>query len=493
MHVVLVIPYPDITAFGPRVLSALLRERGHHVRMVFMPAYAAEFRPSPAPYAARELDRLAGLCADADLIGISLMTNYFDHAVQMTARLRTARCGPVLWGGIHPTIRPLECLDHADFVCVGEGETSLPGLLDALASGGDPASTPGIWARRDGVVVENPPAPAARDLDALPAPDYGPDGHFVLDAGRVKPMTPELLRLFLARGSVSELYGKIGYQTMAGRGCPHRCTYCGNDALRRIGGGPAVRWRSAEHVLAELGKMLRTMPFIDFIWFSDDALLSMPISSLRHFFTLYRARVGLPFACLTSPLTLTAEKLEILVEAGLFSLQMGVQTGSARIQKLYNREAMDNGLMLDAMRLINRYRDRLKPPLYDFILDAPFETDEDRRQTLLLISRIPKPFRLQPFTLVLYPGTLLHARVAGSGDTADCYRKSYTDRVPGYHTLLLLLARNGRFPGPLLRLLASRAACALLGARCLRPVYALIFRVARSRRRHEGSAAPGPA
>ena len=28
MRVVLVVPYPDVTAFGPRVLSALLRERG---------------------------------------------------------------------------------------------------------------------------------------------------------------------------------------------------------------------------------------------------------------------------------------------------------------------------------------------------------------------------------------------------------------------------------------------------------------------------------
>jgi radical SAM superfamily enzyme YgiQ (UPF0313 family) len=484
MRVVLVVPYPDITAFGPRVLSALLRERGHDARMVFLPAPEAEARP--APYAPSVLDGLAGLCADADLIGVSLMTNYFDHAVQITERLRAAGCGPVLWGGIHPTIRPLECLDHADFVCVGEGETSLLGLLDALATGNDPSAVPGIWTRRGGKVIKNPPAPVARDLDRLPAPDYGPDGHFVLDAGRIEPMTADRLHRFLADGSVSALYGMTGYQTMAGRGCPHRCTYCGNDALRRICGGPAVRWRSAEHVLAELEDARRAMPFIEFVWFSDDALLSMPVPALKRFFDGYRERIGLPFACLTSPLTVTAEKLDILVGAGLFSLQMGVQTGSARIQKLYNRTAMTNERMLVAMRLINRHRDRLRPPLYDFILGAPFETDEDRRQTLLLIARMPKPFRLQPFTLVLYPGTRLHDLAAERGDIADeradIYRKSYTDRTPGYHALLLLLARNGRFPGPLLRFLASRAACAVFGAHRLRPVYDLIFRLARPRR-----------
>jgi len=487
VRVVLVVPYPDITAFGPRVLAALLRERGHDTRMVFLPAPEAEARPTPAPYAPQVLDQLAELCAGADLVGLSLMTNYFDHAAQITARLRASGVGPVLWGGIHPTIRPLECLDHADYVCVGEGEASLTGLLDALATGGDPAAVPGIWTRREGAVAENPPAPVVRDLDELPAPDYGPEGHHVLDGDRIEPMTTERLRRFLARGSVSALYGMTGYQTMAGRGCPHRCTYCGNDALRRICGGPAVRWRSEEHVLAELEGARRVMPFIEFVWFSDDALLGMPAPALKLFFERYRARVGLPFACLTSPLTVTAEKLEILVRAGLFSIQMGVQTGSARIQKLYNRAAMSNERMLEAMRLINRYKDRLRPPLYDFIIDAPFETDEDRRQSLLLIARMPKPFRLQPFTLVLYPGTRLHEMAAEGGEitdeSAEIYRKSYTDRTPGYHTLLLLLARNGRFPAPLLRALASRPACAVLGARVLRPVYCLIFRLARSRRR----------
>ena len=31
----------------------------------------------------------------------------------------------LLWGGIHPTIRAEESLDHADMVCIGEGEETI--------------------------------------------------------------------------------------------------------------------------------------------------------------------------------------------------------------------------------------------------------------------------------------------------------------------------------------------------------------------------------
>ena len=60
------------------------------------------------------------------------------------------------------------------------------------------------------------------------------------------------------------------------------------------------------------------------------------------------------------------------------------------------------------MDRIHRHAPRLAPPLYDIILDAPFETAEDKRQTLALVARMPKPFRLQLFSLTFFPGTALH-------------------------------------------------------------------------------------
>jgi len=486
VSVVLISPYPDLTAFGLRTLCACLRRAGIDARMIFLPDPSPEGgHTGPDRYPQAVLEQLVTLCAGARLVGVSLMTNYFDNAVQISRYVRRAGRIPVVWGGVHPTLRPQECLEHADFVCVGEGEESLVELARALECGGEITSIPGIRGR--GATCA-PPRPLVRDLDRLPAPDYSLEGHFVLDGGRIEPLTLERQRRFMAGATLSRLYGRIGYQTLTGRGCPHRCSYCANDALRDLHpDAPPVRWRSAAHVMDELEAARRAMPFMEFVWFSDDALTSMPGRVMEEFFRQYRERIGLPFSCLTSPLTLSAEKMDILIGAGLFSLQMGVQTGSPRIQQLYNRAAMTNERILAAMDCLHRHRQRLESPLYDIILDAPFETGEDKRQTVSLVARMPKPFRLQLFSLVFFPGTALHreAQAAGllSGDPPDIYRKSYERREPGYYNLLLTLARNGHFPSFLLRLLACRPVAAALGHDRFKPLWAALEAALRRIRR----------
>jgi len=75
MRVVLIAPYSDITAFGMRSLAAYLKLRGVPTRQIYLPDAGAEledfsgrfYRYDPAV-----IDSVAGLCADADLVGISL-------------------------------------------------------------------------------------------------------------------------------------------------------------------------------------------------------------------------------------------------------------------------------------------------------------------------------------------------------------------------------------------------------------------------------------
>ena len=132
MKIVLISPYPDITSFGLRTISAHLRRHGHRTRLVFVPdALGDDLLYGVKRYEDHVLDELIELCRDADLIGITLMTNFFDGAVQITERLKSAGVkAPVIWGGVHPTIRPEESLEHADIVCVGDGEDALLELAD---------------------------------------------------------------------------------------------------------------------------------------------------------------------------------------------------------------------------------------------------------------------------------------------------------------------------------------------------------------------------
>ncbi len=484
MRVVLISPYPDITAFGVRGISSFLRARGVDTRLIFLPDPLGDaLLDAPERYSPAVMEALVPLCADADLVGVSLMTNYADNAVQITRTLRSNIAAPILWGGVHPTIRPAECLETADLACVGDGEEAILDVCRALEAGRPATDIPNIWARLpDGTVAENAVRPLTQDLDSYPAPDWSHQDHYILDGEAIVPLTPARTEHFLSQGTVSRLIGRVGYQTMTGRGCPHRCAYCVNDAIKALYGPKGyLRWRTTEHVMAELEQARREMPFIGYVWISDDAFFARPLEDIQAFCRQYKVRVGLPFTCLGSPATITKDKMEALIDAGMIYLQMGVQTGSPRIQELFNRKAMGNDKMLAAMAVVNAYKDRMLPPSYDFILDTPYETTKDRLDSVRFIARIPKPFRLQPFSLVLYPGTKLHAMAKADGHLTDerkqVYTKSYTMRRPDYINLLILLAKGGRFPSKLLAVLASDPVAKVLGSAALAPLVKLAFSV----------------
>ena len=119
MKVVLLSIYPDIKSFGLRTLSACLKKEGHDVRLVFLPM------PFTERYEKSILQEIVDISEGAGLIGISLMTNFYDNAIQVTNFIKERLDVHVIWGGIHPTIRPEECLNFVDTVCLGEGEGAL--------------------------------------------------------------------------------------------------------------------------------------------------------------------------------------------------------------------------------------------------------------------------------------------------------------------------------------------------------------------------------
>lgn len=477
MKVTFVSPYPDITAFGIRTMSAYLKQHGHKTQMIFMPD---PFGDNPLygvqRYKDNTLDELITRCASSDLIGITLMTNFFDNATQITTVLKKELGLPVIWGGVHPTIRPEESLEYADLVCIGDGEDAILDLVNKMADGDDYVNTANLWVKCNGKIIKNPVRPLPRDIDIYPLPDYSLEDHHILFEGHIRPLTPEITKVCLERGTVSRYLKKIGYQTMTGRGCPHKCTYCINDTIKRLYGGQGyLRWRSVDHVIGELLSVKENMPYIDYIWISDDSFFARSLKDLETFCKEYKEKIKLPFSCLGSPLTVSEEKMNMLLDSGLIYLQLGLESGSRRIQELFNRKNMSNEVMMKAIKIINKHKDRMFPPSYDFILDVPYETDEDKIESLRFIAEIPKPFRLQPFSLVLYPGTKLYQMAKADGfikdDRLEIYSKSYVMREPNYLNLMMSLAKGGRFPSLLLKFMVSKDVVKILNSQPLKPFF----------------------
>jgi len=288
MKVSLISPYPDITNYGLRSISAWLRAHGHQTQVICMPDRIGEgttehVAQSGHRYPPGAMDDLVRVLAGSDLVGISLMTHYFDSARQITQVVHERLGLPVVWGGFHASVRPDECMAHADFVVVGEGEHTTLSLVERLSRGdsADLSDVRGLVWKRDDQAVRNPPGQLEQDLDVFGMPDWTLDDHWLLHEGRLHASTRELLQDFLAAGTVADQFGRVGYQTMTGRGCPHACAYCGNSFMRSLYKGQRyVRFRSVESVISELEWIKREYPRVDMMWFSDDSFFGRTLEDL---------------------------------------------------------------------------------------------------------------------------------------------------------------------------------------------------------------------
>lgn len=467
MKVTLLAPTPpDISAFGTRSLSSCLKEKGHDVRVVFLPG-GIDLLSTEGNFAYRYSDSIVrqtvDICRDADLVGISFMTLYYDRARQLAEAVRAGVEAPLVVGGIHPSVRPVECLDFADYAAVGEAEGTVAEMLERMRNGRDMSDVQGIYfAGNGGNPVANPIRPLEENLDQLPDFDFGLDGHYIYDlrVDRIVPMTEELMKMTLPKMPSKDGRIVTVYRTMTARGCPHRCSYCSNRAMGKLYANQSyLRQRSVERVIRELENVTNAYPFIEGVQFFDDTFFAIPMRMMRVFAEEYKARIGVPFYAQCSPRTLSEEKLDLLIDAGLVFLEMGVQSGSPETLRMYDRY-IPNERVIKAAEIIHNRRDALIPPNYHFILDNPWESDADRLQTLDLLLQLPQPFGLCLSSLIFFPKTELHRRAVEDklihDDKSQVYRKAFYVPQSTWLNLLISWTEISWIPRGLLRLLAKK-------------------------------------
>ena len=210
-------------------------------------------------------------------------------------------------------------------------------------------------------------------------------------------------------------YSGITCSIMTSRGCPFSCTYCCNNALATIYGSPEVRFRNIAEVIDELKKAITRYPFIEYINVHDDCFLARSDEEIERFCRLYEAEIKRPFIARCIPSFITRQKIELLRSAGLAWINLGLQSGSDRVcREIYERRSGKEDFLSAAKAI----KDQGLAAVYDVILDNPFETDEDRMETVLTLMETPKPFYTQFFSLSLYPGTELQRRAIEEGLTS---------------------------------------------------------------------------
>jgi len=411
LRIVLVAFY-NYEAHAIRIFQPLLKQRGHEVHAIFFKNYFTYAVPTQ-----REEDMVVELIEklQPDLVAMTVWSTYYQLAARLTCRVKASIDPVVIWGGIHAQTRPKECIQHADVVCLSEGEYVLAELTDRMSVGAGYADLKGCWVKSEGTIVRNPPRPLIPDLDVLPPADLSSENKYYLgreawrDAARWDALA-------------------VSYDIMAVRGCPFECTFCIHNFTRKAteGLGTYIRRRSVDHVLAELRAAVSTRPRLRTIAFSDD-IFAPARPWLEEFCARYKQEIGLPWTIFAFPRMVDEAKVTLMRDAGLGWATLGIQSGSERIRReCYERET-SNEEIIRACEIFARHGVVRN---LDFIGDNPYETEADRRETVDLLSRLPKPFYFNYFSLTYFPGVDLTERALRDGfigpdDVEDVAEKGY--------------------------------------------------------------------
>jgi len=386
----------DIQCYNIRRVSAYLKKSGFSTKIIFLP------QPFSQRYSPEVLEQTAELCKDARLIGVSLMSNYWHNAVQLIRAIRKGCDGLIIGGGSHPSTNPEQCLEEADIICVGEGDDTLLELTRRVKEGNsDYSGIPNLQYKHDGQILKNELA-LFEKVEEIPTPDYDLKAHYILFEGKIQPMTYDLFRCF---------YGEV-YSTQFTFGCPFTCSFCIHNIYNKRFKF-RFRKRPIKNVLQELGYIKEKFPFFNQLRIDDDTFFFYSKEEMEYFRDEYKKYVNMPiYVTGGQPMVIKEELLRPMVEAGMTKIRMGIESGAARIQEMYQRR-VPNRKILDACRAINNFKGL--SVTYDFILDNHWETEEETIETLKLIAEIPHPYGLSLFSLTFFPNTDIHLKAVADG------------------------------------------------------------------------------
>lgn len=447
-----------IYASGFRKMATVARELEPSTEVLYLvPANASSplmlsLRPGTlgAGFSDDEIDTIAARLSRADMVCYSSMTLFAGIVRRLIRSVRRLNPSAVqVWGGVHAIVDPQDAILEADAVCTGEGEAAFREYWTAFREGRDFTTTMNFWFRSGERIVRNGfrPLHTGAEMDRLPLPLYAEEESIYRRGRGFTPLgTGDYLR-----------FNSLRYMVVWALGCPYRCTYCSNSRFIENDRGYAhLRHPSVDTLLREVRTAIAKHPHISNITFVDDSFIALPMPVLEEFAGKWKAKIGLPFFVAgVIPTAVTAEKLALLIDAGMNRIRMGIQSGSERILKFYKRPYTPARLE-ESLRTIARFSRHMMPPAYDMILDNPLETREDVVATLDLLHRAPRPYHLFVYGLRVIPGTRMERDFNHLGVTHKGIDEGYGTPEPTLANLLVYLLVIVRLPGWMYRALVRR-------------------------------------
>jgi len=263
-------------------------------------------------------------------------------------------------GNVHATFCYEELLEASqtpiDYIVRGEGEITLPSLLDCLNEGDDPKKVAGLAFARDGAIVATEPAPFIENLDDLnPAWDLL---DWSIYTYRPKP------------GSTLAIVS-------SSRGCKSDCSFCSQQLFWR----QCWRARSAEHFVAEL-EMLNEKYGVSVAMLADEIPTYDRDRWVRILDLMIERKVAVKLLMETRVDDILRDEdiLHKYREAGVEHIYVGLEAGTQETLDLFKKDT----LVEQSKKVIDLINDADIVSETSFVLGMPEDTPESIAETVEL-------------------------------------------------------------------------------------------------------------
>ena len=320
-------------------------------------------------------------------VGISAMITMAEPAKKIAQLIKSISPeSKVILGGPHPTTLAEKCLNHnLDYLAVGEGELTICEIMEKP----EPENIPGIWFRKNGGWIKNPPRANIENLDALPFPAF--------DLIELEPYKKLWFQLDTIGRPIQ------GTSIIASRGCPYQCSFC-QPTLEKLF-GKKLRKRSPENIVRELLWLKKDFQIEGFIFVDDTLILDKAwCQALAE--QMRKEKLNLVFGANVRAELVEEDILGELKSAGLGKIYLGVESFSEQIRNYVLNKKISNEEIQRAVEIAKKLG--LKVQGY-FMIGAPGETKKEVKATLAYARRL----NLDDITINLttpLPGTFLYQR-----------------------------------------------------------------------------------
>lgn len=365
----------DNFSIGIFNLATVLKNSGHEVIIIDFDYLFTIEKLHKTQNIKYDMDNMANFIIEnkPEIIGFYTMCNSYYFTIKLSQLLKQKNKKiKIMLGGPQATLTAKETLNICpwiDVIGIGEGEKTINNIVNLLYENKPFTDEKGVAYMSNGEVVINE-MDLIENLDELPKIDYS----------------------FFEGAVPNDISLDVG------RGCPFSCRYCSTKTFWKR----KFRLKSSKAIIEDIIYAKKYFNINKFSFQHD--LFTANNENLLEFCQLLKENgTTIQWACSSRIDTLNEDSIKKMSEVGCVRIFLGIETGSARMQKIINKNLKLKDVY-NIVHLLKKYNIEITASL---IYGFPEENENDIEDTLVMIHNLRtmgvKHTQLHRFTIL--PGT----------------------------------------------------------------------------------------